>query len=194
MKKIIFLAAALVISAAAFSQTSFGLKSGLSLANLTNSEGEAKFKPSIYAGGFMEFSLNYIISVSPELYYSRQGFHAEEDDVKMNLRLNYMNLPVLVKLYVADNLSLDLGPQVGFLLNSKVWVKSGGVSATMDVPNEYMPVELNSVDVSFAMGLTYNLGNFFLQGRYNLGLTDIAKDDPDHSKNSVIQFGVGYRF
>ena len=191
MKKIIFLAAAIVISTAAFSQTSFGLKGGLNLATLTNSDDEAKMKPSIYAGGFLEYRLNFIVSISPELYYSRQGFHAKESDVNMDFRFNYINLPVLVKLYVADGLSLDLGPQVGYLLNSKVWGKFDGVGVTLDA-NDFF--DLNSVDVSFAMGLTYNLGNCFLQGRYNLGLTDVAKDDPDHSKNSVIQFGIGYRF
>ena len=191
MKKIIFLAVALVISTATFSQTSYGVKGGLNLANITN-DSDAKFKPSIYAGGFMEFRLNYIMSISPELYFSRQGSHADISGIKTNVRFNYLNLPVLVKLYIADGISLDLGPQVGYLINSKIWMKYGGTSATTDFSDSGF--DANQVDVSFATGLTYNLGNFFIQGRYNLGLTDVVKDDPDHSKNSVIQFGVGYRF
>lgn len=192
MKKVILLAAVLAMSAsAAFSQASFGLKGGLNLANLTNNDGEADMKASVYAGGFMEFRINDFFAISPELIYSRQGFHMEESGTKMNLRLNYLNLPILAKFYVTERLSVDVGPQVGCLLNTKLWMKSGGETATVD-PNDYWELDENSLDVSFAIGLTYNFGNIFVQGRYNLGLTEYAKDAD--SKNSVIQFGVGYRF
>ena len=195
MKKILFLAVVVLMSAsAAFSQTSFGLKAGLNLANLTNNGGDADMKPSVYAGGFMEYRISEFFGISPELLYSRQGFHAEDSGVKMNLRLNYINVPVLAKFYIAEGLSADLGPQVGFMLDSEVWAKANGQTATWDIPNELMPFEMNSVDVSFAIGLSYNIGGFVVQGRYNLGLSDVAKDDDGHSKNSVIQLGVGYRF
>ena len=195
MKRFFLLVAVFTMSVSvAFSQASFGLKGGLNLATLTQNEGDAKMKPSIYVGGFMEYRFGTLMAISPELYYSRQGFHADEEGVKMNFRTNYLNLPVLAKIYVADGLSIDLGPQVGFMLNSKLWAKSGGQTVTLDIPNEFVDVEMNSVDVSFAMGLTYNIGNIFVQGRYNLGLTDVVKDDSIPSKNSVLQLGMGVRF
>ena len=74
---------------------------------------------AIYAGGFIEFRVNNIIGISPELYYSRQGFHNKEIGIfqtegtimNRNYLFDYINIPVLVKLYVANGLSLDLGPQ-----------------------------------------------------------------------------------
>jgi len=190
MKKIVLLTAALFISVVAFSQVSFGLKGGLNYATLTNDE-ESNFKPSVYGGAFMEYRLGFIASISPELYYSRQGASAKEDGIEAQFRLNYVNLPVLVKLYLADGLSLDLGPQLGYLLDAKLWGKEDGVSATVDA-KEFL--DMNKIDVGFAAGLTYNIGKFFLQGRYNIGFIDVVKDDVDHSKNNVIQLGVGIRF
>lgn len=206
MKKIYLLAALLAVSTTtAMAQVSWGVKGGLNLANLTNNEGNADMKPSFYIGGFMEYRVSEFFGISPELLYSRQGFQAKEggtivglrlkDGTTARLRLNYINLPILAKFYVAEGLSLDLGPQVGFDIGSDIWAKNGGEKETVDLPSTTYEIPApNTLDVSFAMGLTYNFNDFFVQGRYNLGLTDAFEDDEANSKNSVIQLGVGYRF
>jgi predicted porin len=196
MKKIVLLAVMLVMSAsAAFSQVSFGVKGGLNLANATNLEGETDMKTSFYVGGLMEYRISDFFGISPELLYSRQGVQYKEEGVTVRVRLNYINLPVLAKIYVAEELSLDLGPQFGFSIDSDIWAKSGSQTATLDLPNsDYGIPSPNAFDVSFAMGLTYNFSKCFVQGRYNLGLTNIFEDDEMNSKHSVIQVGVGYRF
>lgn len=190
MKKLILIAALVVMSAsAAMAQASWGLKGGLNLANITSSD--AEMKPSIYAGAFAEWRLGSVVAISPELIYSRQGSKDSFEGADLKLRLNYLNLPVMVKLYLTSNdaLSLDLGPQFGYLLNAKDWVKVDGDSSSEDVKDW-----MNSVDVSFGAGLTYNLGSkMFVQGRYNIGLTEVF-DDGDGERNGVIQLGVGCRF
>ncbi len=196
MKKIILLAAVSIMSvSAAFSQVSFGVKGGLNLASATNIDDEFGMKPSFYIGGIMEYRISNLFGISPELLYSRQGVQMKEDEATARVRLSYIDIPVLAKLYVIDNLSLDLGPQVGFLIDSDIWVKAGGQKVTVELPNSDFGVPgPNTLDVSFAMGLTYNIGKIFVQGRYNLGLTKLFKDDPMDSKNGVIQLGAGYRF
>lgn len=203
MKKIIILATLLVMGAsAANAQFTFGIKGGLNLADISNSQKianaedvDAKMKPSFYLGAFGEYKFNDFIAISPELVYSRQGAKAvaKEGDGKFFMRQNYINLPVLAKLYLIDNsLSLDLGPQFGLLAGSKAVTKVDGDTGDEDTKDFY-----NSFDVSFAMGLTYDFGNHFLvQARYNLGLTDSAKDSTYDVKfkNNVFQLGVGYRF
>ncbi len=200
MKKLILLAVFAVVSASAFAQLSYGLKGGLNLASLSNKDlvtENGKMKPSIYVGGFAEYRFSSFIAGSVELVYSRQGISDSFDDedfgsVKDRMRLNYLNLPILAKIYlIGDQLSLDLGPQVGFMLNAKEWMKADGETGTEDQTDLF-----KTVDVSAAMGLSYNIGNIILQGRYNLGLTDIVKDNDGDKKfkNGVIQLGVGYRF
>jgi hypothetical protein len=152
-------------------------------------------KPSFYVGAFMEYRIGSLFAISPELLYSRQGVQGKEDGTTARVRLNYINLPVLAKLYVIDNLSVDLGPQIAFMVNSDIWAKSGGQTASIKLPSSEFGIPApKTLDVGFAMVLTYNIKDFFIQGRYNLGLTDIFKDDPTNSKNGVIQLGAGYRF
>ena len=201
MKKLIVLAAALLISASAFAQFSYGIKGGLNLANISNSdkiadwyEADASMKPSLYLGVFGEYKVNDFLGIAPELVYSRQGYTLKEKgdgDGKINVRFNYLNVPIMAKIYLTDGLSLELGPQFGFLMSAKMWQKVDGKTDTEDVKKD-----TNSVDVSFGAGLSYSFGKIFVQGRYNLGLTDTAKDNDgdDKYKNNVIQLGVGYRF
>jgi hypothetical protein len=187
MKRFLLLAAALLISTSAFAQNfEWGVKAGLNLATSTKSEGMAKMKPSLYAGAFVELKLGDFVGIQPELVYSRQGFNVKEAGETANYRMNYLNLPILAKLYVLENLSLDLGPQFGYMIGSKFAYDGESIETG---------VEMNDFDVSFGVGLSYKIAEKFdISARYNLGLTNWAKDDAANSKNSVIQIGVGYRF
>ena len=50
-----------------------------------------------------------------------------------------------------------------------------------------------SFDLSIPIGLSYETDNIVIDGRYNLGVTKVNKVG-DSSKNSVIQFTLGYKF
>lgn len=190
MKKIILAVAAVALAVSVNAQNfTWGVKGGLNLANVSNTD--ANIKPSIYLGAFGEYKFNDFIGLSPELVYSRQGAADSHDGNKYKDRLNYINIPVLAKLYLVDNLSLDLGPQFGFMLNANAWSKIGGTKTKTDIGDAY-----KAFDLSFGIGVTYDLGKILLQARYNLGLTDINDTNltNDKFKNNVIQLGVGYRF
>lgn len=195
MKKLLFLAVALImgVSAANAQEFTYGVKAGANLANVTNMEADMKI--SLYAGAFAEYKFNDWLAVSPELLYSRQGAAYSEGGDKFKYRFNYINLPVLAKFYVIDGLSIDVGPQFGYMLNARVWGKVDGETATVDF-EDAADVELNKFDIGIVAGATYNITeNIFVQARYNFGLTDGIKDNPGKAaKNSVIQIGAGYRF
>ena len=189
-KSLLLLAAFLMLGTAAKAQQwegwSYGLKGGLNFANVTGDD-NGKMKFSFNLGAFAEYRINDFIGIQPELVYSRQGAYEKNSGVKSWARMNYLNIPILAKLYVLENLSVDLGPQVGILLNSKAKWKEGGESGKRDIP------DMKGADISFAMGLSYRIDyNWDVNFRYNLGLTDINKNGD--GKNGVIQLGVGYRF
>ncbi len=195
MKKLILLTAVSIMSvSAAFSQVSFGVKGGLNLATMTNFEGDTGMKPSFYVGGVMEYRISDLIAISPELLYSRQGIQMKEEGATARIRLNYINLPVLAKIYVVDNFSFDIGPQIGLNIGSDIWAKAGGQTATIDLPSsEFDTPAPSTLEVGLALGVTYNIDRFFVQGRYNLGLTNIFGENLN-SKNGVIQIGAGMKF
>ena len=105
------------------------------------------------------------------------------------MRANYLNIPVLAKLYVLDELSVDLGPEFGFALNAKAKYKDG------DTTVKHKMNDINTLAVNFAIGLSYNWDDFMFSARYNLGLSNVFdKDKYDgNNKNRVCQLSVGYR-
>lgn len=207
MKKISLSIFCVLVANVIFAQgsTEFGVKAGLNLANMH--EFSKNMRPGIHAGVFAEYTFNDFIGIQGELLYSMMGtrdnnflflanpYYSYSSSVvkaKATYKYNYIVLPVLAKLYVAKGLSLDLGPQFGYLISAKTEENIDGRLSTW---NDYDYID-NKFDVAFAMGFSYKLSNRFdVSGRYNLGFTKLDKGYDDYnSKTNVIQFGIGYRF
>ena len=94
----------------------------------------------------------------------------------------------MAKYYVAEGLSLEAGPQIGFLIKAE----SGADDVSVDVKDAF-----KSIDFGFNFGAGYKLeSGLNFAARYNLGLSDISDDDDSDSnvKNGVFQLSVGYTF
>lgn len=203
MKKFLFVVVAMVVLGSAQAQTVFknkvervtgtefyfGPKFGFNIASISDGLNKSKF--SFQLGAFAEFKFNDLFGLQTELLYSRQGDMGKSHGDKMWWRVNYLNIPVLAKFYVWEGISVDLGPQFGFALNGKSKVKSGGTVVKTDA--DY----LNTLDVSFAMGLSYDFDmGLVLSARYNLGLTNVFEKDKfgGNNQNRVFQLSAGWKF
>lgn len=196
MKKVFTIAALIAISinANAQQEVKFGPKAGLNFATVSNID-NSKMLTGFYVGAVAEIKFNDKFSVQPELMYSAQGVKQNFSDTFMGvtvsynntLKLDYINIPILAKYYVADGFSVEAGPQFGFLVKAES--KSEGEKFDMKDSTK-------SFDFGIGAGVAYDLANgFFANARYNFGLTDVAKDNEgDAAKNGVIQVGVGYKF
>jgi hypothetical protein len=196
MRKVILTAAAIFAFGFANAQDkkdmSFGVKAGLNVSSINNIDGDGVDSNSLigfHVGFLGEFMVSDKFAIQPELLYSTQGVELEFEGEKGDLKLDYIIIPVMAKYYVADAFSLEVGPQVGFLVSAKA--KSGGES-------EDIKDDLKSTDVSLDFGANYDITkNFMVGARYNLGLTRLQKDlSPGESefKNSVFQLSLGYKF
>ncbi|MBN9283154.1 MULTISPECIES: porin family protein [Flavobacterium] len=181
MKKVLLSAVALMAFGFASNaqEVKFGAKAGLNLSSITNLDG-GKTRTSFHVGALAEIKVADKFAVQPEVLYSSQGAKGEGD---VSLKMDYINVPIMAKYYVADGFSIEAGPQVGFLMSAKL--------ESVDVKDTF-----NTVDFGFNAGIGYELKEgIFFQGRYNLGLTNLAKESGDQSrKNSVFQVSVGYKF
>lgn len=205
---------------------SFGVKGGMNLAKISNMDvdfqsedyyffGDAstnfdtKIRPAFYAGAFIEYKFNDLLAISPEFVISSQGVKGdlkakfdlwgESYDVKWKATqsLTYLNIPIMAKIYVAEAFSIDVGPQFGFLMSAKAKTEDESGLGDIEMEEDNGKEDFNTFDMAIGIGATYNIGHFMIQGRYNLGLTDIVKDKPSDwkaMKNNVFQIGVGYRF
>lgn len=170
----------------------FGVKGGLNISTITNADVDGVNTKSLvgfHVGFFGEFMISNKFAIQPEVLYSAQGTELEFEGISGDLKLDYITIPVMAKYYVADAFSLELGPQIGFLVSAKA--KSGGES-------EDVKDELKSTDVSLNFGVGYDITpNFMIGVRYSLGLTRLQDEifpGEDESKNSVFQISVGYKF
>lgn len=202
MRKLMIAAIAVVgISATGLAQqqVKFGPKAGVNLANLSGMD-DTDMKIGFHVGAVAEIKFNDKFSLQPELLYSAQGTKIDMSmDIPMigklefeyKTNLDYINIPIMAKYYFVEGFSVEAGPQVSFLIKAEEKAKSDGESETLDIKDG-----LNSIDFGLGFGLAYDLPQgLFINARYNLGLTDIVKDNNgDAVKNSVIQVGVGFKF
>lgn len=162
----------------------FGAKAGLNFAFITGDNTNG-FEPisDFHFGAMAEWKISDKFSLQPEIMYSVQGTNTNVDS-EGEILLNYLNLPIMGKYYVAKGLSIEAGPQIGFLLSTK-----GGSINYKDA--------LKSTDFGVNFGVGYKLDNGLnFSARYNLGLSNIidVNSVPDKNRNGVFQLSVGYFF
>ena len=210
MKKIMLTALVAVITMVSVNAQNFGVKAGVNLASITGDETDGiDSRTAFHIGVVAEFEISDKFSFQPELVYSSQGakYSISESgySYESTSKLDYLNLPLMAKYYVAEGFSIEAGPQVGILLSAKdEWEGSfGGLaeSGTDDIKDE-----VSSIDFGLNLGLGYKMeSGLNFAARYNLGLSniwDIPSDiDPEFgiggdskNQNNVIQISVGYFF
>ncbi|GEL09420.1 Outer membrane protein beta-barrel domain-containing protein [Flavobacterium glycines] len=169
MKKIILsIAAVLVFGFANAQQTKFGLKAGVDFANAHGKfagDSYHQAETGFYAGGYADITVSNKFHVQPELLYV---------SVK---DLDQIQVPVLAKIPVVEDLSLLAGPNLGFLLNAADGFKT--------------------FNFGLDLGLSFDLNDkFSLDGKYNFGLSNLIEGgNSDFStKLSGAFFGLSYKF
>ena len=177
MKKILLLAVFTILGFANVNaqEIKFGAKAGLNFSTVNGgNSSNIDYVTSYHVGVVSEIPISEKFSFQPEIMYSRQGYTFNNDVIAMN----YLNIPLMGKYYVTKGLSLEAGPQIGFLLSAK----NEGVKVT----NSF-----TTFDFGFNFGVGYKLENGLNFGaRYNLGVT---KADTD-IRNASFQASVGYFF
>ena len=188
MKKVMILAVMMVATLTASAQWSVTPKVGFNLANITNAD-DASMRFGLVAGADLTYRVSQPFAISVGAFYSMQGAkeNVKIDGVKVEEKANldYINLPILANVYVVPGLAIKAGIQPGFNVKHKYKVESQGYSYEGDIE------DFNSFDLSIPFGLSYEISDFLIDARYNLGLTKLI--DEEKSKNSVFQFTVGYK-
>src|SRR5690606_10277650 len=203
MKKITLTLLGLVAfstSALAQQEVKFGPKAGVNFATVNGKDADgAKMLTGFHVGAFAEIKFNDKFAIQPEVLYSAQGAKGKEGGIESKTKYDYINVPIMAKYYVTENLEFELVTYVCFLMKAEA--ETG--SASIDMKDFS-----SSIDFGAGVGANFNLENgFFVGARYNLGLTKIPKkaeielmpgvtmdSEAADVKNAVIQVSVGYKF
>lgn len=188
MKKLLFSAFLFSLFAVSANAQGFhlGVKAG---GNLTKIEGQSfndGFKLSYQAGAFAEIDFSKTLGVQPELLFSQtqtktttfNGNLSPNTDAK----LNYLSIPLLLRINAGKLLTFHIGPQYSILLNNDNTLLANGKDA------------FKTGDFSMVGGLQLNLKTLRVYGRYNIGLSNINDIDNKESwKSQQIQLGIGLK-
>lgn len=190
-KAILILICSIAFVGFSYGQTGLrvGVKGGLNFANL-DTETNVDSRTGFHAGAYATIKLSKI-ALQPEIIFSQQGakFQFDRNDLESNF--SYLNIPVMLKLYLVGGLNLQAGPQFGFLLSADREVEDvlGNVNEE-DAKDLYKSSDL-SIGLGAGIDLPFGLS---ADARYNLGLSDINDSaSAGEIKNQVFQVSVGYK-
>ena len=186
MKKISFIVSFFLIGLAVNAQVvNFGLKGGVNLATIDNDQNsQIENRVGFHGGLFANIPVSSQIAIQPEAVYSSQGAKYNIGNDKLNLALNYVNIPVMIQAMVGKGFYAEVGPQLGIL--------TGTADKINDVEAGFVSTDdFKKTDVALGFGLGYKgFSGFGIDARYNLGLTNINNSGSANIKNNVLQVGL----
>lgn len=166
------------------SKSNVGIKGGYNLAAVSfDGDIETDQRHSFHIGIYGESFIGESFSIQPELMYSQQGYVIKDSNGTFTQKLNYINLPLMLKAYPSQNFFLEAGPQIGLAVSHKE--EYDGLFSSSQ---EYDPS-------SFDWGLNFGGGfktdsGISLGVRYHLGLGDLY--DQGKAQNRVWHFSIGF--
>jgi hypothetical protein len=183
------------LASSAFGQAQFaiGLKGGANFSKIDISDPSATWdgKTGFHGGAFALIKLSKI-GIQPELIFSQQGSTVTFNAQDLNSNFSYLNIPLILKLYLIGGLNLQAGPQFGFLISAE-----SDYNPLTNTPQNSSDVKDFYKNSDFSLGLGAGWDAPFgltFDARYNMGLSEI-NDNPqvEASKNQVFQLTVGLK-
>lgn len=172
----------------------YGVKFGLGMSKFSpapeNHEvwenSETSFKTGFAFGAFLEYQVNEILILQPEILYSMKGSEGtakpEDGDIVLDTKadLNYIEIPLLAKITVPAMEDLKpvviIGPSMAFNLSADYEWKAEEGSHTMKVVGDLSDV-VGSFDFGLVIGGGFEVpmgpGAITFDARYYMGLTKV---------------------
>ena len=170
-------------------KSNFGIKGGYNLSAVSfDGDGETGQRHGFHLGFYGESFVNDNFALQVEFLYSQQGYEIKNNSGTFTQKLDYINLPLMFKVYPDNNFFLEVGPQVGLAISHKETFDSS--FNLFDTSQEFEP---NNFDWGFNFGGGFKTDSGVSLGvRYHLGLGDVY--DEGSPKNRVWQFSIGFDF
>ena len=209
MKKLILLAVVAMMATVSVNAQRTFVKPmvGATFSKFTSVD-DSKFKVGAVGGMEVGYYVSDPFALTAGLLVSLQGCAIKDNEFfkDVNTTMTYLNIPILANYYIAPGLAIKAGIQPGFLLGQKT---KGSARIVLYDNRLYDDIQwedidysetdgLRKLDISIPIGLSYEISDFVIDARYNLGVTEIIDDhglldNYDKSKNSVFMLTLGYK-
>lgn len=194
MKKIFLFLLITTSAAVTKAQTiHIGGKAGANLTKIDGKSFKDQYNLGYQLGAFADIDFNKNWGIQPELLFSQSqtkvdsGFKAIYQEVPNTVighktHLNYLSIPVLLRLNAGNLLTFNVGPQFSILMNKDETLVTNGKNA------------FKNGDIAAVFGAEINLHALKIYGRYNIGLNNLNDiSDQDKWKSRQIQLGLGFK-
>lgn len=160
-----------------YGQVNLGFKGGMSLATIGGADAgdDTGYKTGFGVGAFLEFPVNDVVSIQPELLYMQRGAEETEGGATYTIAVDYVEIPVLLRLNVPVEGSVApyflVGPSISFKSGCELRYEEDGVEVRLEC--EEAEVEIKSIDFAGVVGAGLSFeagpGNVTVGARYNYG-------------------------
>lgn len=186
-KSTLFLLMILSIASVNAQGFKFGVKGGADMHKLTGVSFNNQFSFGYHLGIFATVNVTSRFGIQPEVYFSQVNVDTSSNFSTVyqfnkitNVKLTYLNIPVLFNYSPIKFVTFQVGPQFGILVDKSKGLVSNGKQA------------FKGGDLSMDLGLQLNITKIRLYGRYVVGLNNINDlDNRDKWKNQTFHLGVG---
>ncbi|RIK72006.1 hypothetical protein DCC62_20845 [candidate division KSB1 bacterium] len=217
----IVLSAAVMLPIALVAQPmkSYGVKAGLNFSNLIieDERSSSRFtdterRTGLNAALFGELGVSSVMSVVAQVEYAQYGYIEEAtrtlgtnpgatQTARGTTRLDYVSVPVMVKLQSSPGPYLAFGPRIDWLVNRSPGVIEFKHDGITDTGVSGWPELLKETTYGGVVGLGVAANKIWkipviVEARYNFDFTDNIDDDmiPLRAKKNVFDVWVGIEF
>ena len=154
--------------------TEFGVKGGFNMSNLyQNDADDENVLYGFNAGVYATLPISDFIAIQPELLFTTKGAELDYNKAfasgNAKFKLNYIELPLLVRVNITKNFNVHAGGYASYLVSSKV--KGDG---DFDFEEEIDTDDLNKFDAGISAGVGVDFNPISVGLRYNFGLTTVG--------------------
>ncbi len=181
--------------------TEFGVKGGFNMSNLyQNDANDDNVLYGFNAGVYATLPISDFVAIQPEILFTTKGAELDYNNVfasgNAKFRLNYIEVPLLVRVNITKNFNVHAGGYASYLVSSKV-TGDGDIAFDQQIDTE----DLNKFDAGLSAGVGVDFNPISIGLRYNYGLTTVGKERtvagttytfPD-AKNSNLTLYLSYK-
>ena len=179
----------------------FGIKGGANFTKMNSDKfADNSSRVGFHVGLLAEIPLGNKFSIQPEVLYSTQGTKAQVilfgGNPTIEYNLDYIQVPVMIKWYLTESLSIDAGPSFNFLIKDEMGAQGYQPLSSFSMM-AYESDFGRKFEFGGGLGASYKFGSNLLgSARYVYGLTDAFDSDFNDQAihNYGFQLGFGIMF
>lgn len=196
--KLTFAIVILLVTSQVQGQIKFGPEIGLNFSQMNMKSSGTEYTPKtlmgFHIGLISEFSLSENLFVQPGILYSSKGSKFDIMGTEAEVSPSYIEIPInlMYKFNLgAPKVFILAGPYIAYGIGGKIKV----AGQTQDIQfGSDSNSDMKPLDYGLSFGAGVEIANIELSARYELGLANLAPQDPSNNKftNKVFAISLAY--